>query len=167
MIRWLNQYKKSALFAMACGLVTVLLGVFTLRGYGAAAICAAIALNTLLHYESYFTTLLLEHRKNSNVLAMAIAETILLVFFAIALKSMGWQEIVILFSVYLVFNGTSLMAIPSAFSRYCGIAAAVLGAILFCFGREPGTLSAYLAGINLIVNGAERTIMSILGGKKP
>ena len=166
MTRWLSQYKKSALFAMTCGIVTVLLGILAFAGSGAAAICAVMVLNTVLHYESYFTTLYLEHRKNSNVLAMAISETILLGFLAITLRSMGWQEMVIVFSVYLVFNGTSLMAIPSAFSRYCGIIAAVLGAMLFCFGREPGTMAAVLTGINLIVNGGERIVMSILGGKK-
>lgn len=168
MTGWLSQYKKSAILAMACGLVTAVLGLFAMcgRAQSMAAVAAVMVINTGLHYESYFVTKRMEHRKNTSVLTMAIAETILLTFFALSLARQDWQEFAVLFAVYLVFNGTSLMAIPSAFSRYCGIAAAALGAMLFYFGREPGGLAAILTGINLIVNGAERVVMSILGGKK-
>jgi len=110
--------------------------------------------------------LLTEKRKQGNVLAMAIAETVLLTFFAVTLRHPEWKELIILFSVYLVFNGTSLIAIPSTFARYCGIAATVLSAVLFYFGQEAGALANILVGINLIVNGGERVVMTILGGKK-
>lgn len=168
MKRWILQYKKSALLAMVCGLATVLLGIWAFTGEKASltAIFATMLMNTALHYESYCTTLIFEHRKNTNVLTMAIAETVLLTFFAVALRDLGWREFSLLFSVYLVFNGTSLIAIPSAFSRWCGAAAAALGALLFYFGREPGFAAAVLTGANLIVNGGERMIMSALGGKK-
>lgn len=166
MTAWLSQYKKSAVLAMICGLVTVALGLVAICGQmqSVAAVSIVMVINTALHYESYFVTKLVEHRKNTNVLTMAIAETVLLSFFALCLQD--WQEFSLVFAVYLVFNGTSLMGIPSAFARYCGILAAALGAILYFFGREPGTMAWVITGINLIVNGAERIIMSALGGKK-
>lgn len=165
---WLSQYKKSAILAMACGAVTVLLGIPAMFGAGQsmAAVGVVMVINTALHYESYFVTKQFERRKNTNVLTMAIAETILLSFFALCLARQDWKEFTAVFAVYLVFNGTALMAIPSGFARCCGIAAAVFGALLYYFGREPGMLSWILVGINLIVNGAERVIMSAIGGKK-
>ena len=165
---WILQYKKSAIGAMVCGLVTVLLGLWAFSGEKASmsAVSVTMLINTLLHYESYCTTLFLEHRKNTSVLTMAIAETVLLSFFAIALRDLGWREFILLFSVYLVFNGTSLIASPATFARWCGAAATALGALLFYFGREPGFAAAVLTGVNLIVNGGERVIMSALGGKK-
>ncbi len=168
MKHWILQYKKSALLAMACGLATVLLGIWAFTGEKASltAIFATMLINTALHYESYCTTLIFEHRKNASVLTMAIAETVLLTFFAIALREIGWREFSLLFAVYLVFNGTSLIAIPSLFARCSGAAATALGALLFYFGREPGVAAAVLTGLNLIVNGGERVIMSSLGGKK-
>ncbi len=168
MKRWIQQYKKSAILAMICGLVTVLLGIWAFTGEKASltAVSATMLINTALHYESYCTTLFFEHRKNTSVLTMAIAETVLLSFFVIALRDLGWREFCLLFAVYLVFNGTSLIAIPSTFARWCGAAAAALGALLFYFGREPGFAAAFLTGLNLIVNGGERVIMSALSGKK-
>lgn len=168
MTTWLSQYKKSAILAMTCGLVTVLLGLFAIRGQvqSMAAVAVVMVINTVLHYESYYVTELVEHRKNTNVLTMAIAETILLLFFALCLTEQTWKEFALLFAVYLVFNGTSLIGIPSGFARNCGIVAAALGATLFFLGREPGTLAWILTGLNLIVNGVERIIMSALGGKK-
>ena len=168
MKRWILQYKKSAILAMICGLLTVLLGIWAFTGEKASltAISATMLINTALHYESYCTTLVFERRKNTSVLTMAIAETVLLSFFAIALRDLGWREFSLLFSVYLVFNGTSLIAIPSTFARCCGAAATALGALLFYFGREQGVVAAVLTGVNLIVNGGERMIMSALGGKK-
>lgn len=165
---WLSQYKKSAILAMACGAATVLLGILSMFGAGQsmAAVGVVMVINTVLHYESYFVTKQFERRKNTNVLTMAIAETILLSFFALCLARQDWQEFTAVFAVYLVFNGTALMAIPSGFARSCGIAAAVFGALLYYFGREPGMLSWILVGINLIINGAERVIMSAMGGKK-
>ena len=165
---WLSQYKKSAILAMACGAVTVLLGIPAMFGAGQsmAAVGVVMVINTVLHYESYFVTKQFERRKNTNVLTMAIAETILLSFFALCLSRQDWKEFAAVFAVYLVFNGTALMAIPSGFARCCGIAAAACGALLYYFGREPGMLSWILVGINLIVNGAERIVMSALGGKK-
>ena len=97
---------------------------------------------------------------------MAIAETILLSFFALCLSRQDWKEFAAVFAVYLVFNGTALMAIPSGFARCCGIAAAVFGALLYYFGRENGAQAWIMIGLNLIVNGAERVIMSAMGGKK-
>ncbi len=168
MKRWILQYKKSAILAMICGLVTAMLGIWAFTGEEASriAVFVTMLINTALHCESYCTTLLFEHRKNANVLSMAIAEAILLSFFVIAMRGLGWREFVLLFAVYLVFNGTSLIAIPSAFSRCCGAAAAALGALLFYFGREPGFAAAVLTGLNLILNGGERIVMSALGGKK-
>ena len=168
MIRWLSLYKKSAILAMACGAVTVLLGILAMLGgwQSMAAVGIVMVINTALHYESYIVTKLTDHRKNTNVLTMAIAETILLTFFALCLARQDWKEFAVIFAVYLVFNGTSLIAIPSGFARCCGIAAVACGALLYYFGREPGMLSWILVGINLIVNGAERIVMSALGGKK-
>ncbi len=168
MKHWIQQYKKSAIFACVCGLVTVLLGIWAFTGEKAsqAAVLVTMLINTGLHYESYTTALIFDHKKNTNVLTMAIAETVLLSFFAIALNNLGWREFSLLFAVYLVFNGTSLIAIPSTFARWCGAAAAALGALLFYFGREPGIAAAVLTGVNLIVNGGERVIMSALSGKK-
>ena len=168
MTAWLSQYKKSAILAMICGLVTAGLGLFAILGQAQskAAVAIVMVINMALHYESYFVTKLVEHRKNTNVLTMAIAETILLSFFASCLVQQDWKEFALVFAVYLVFNGTSLMGIPSAFARNCGVLAAALGAILYFFGREPGTAAWILTGINLIVNGAERIVMSALGGKK-
>ena len=165
---WLSQYKKSAILAMACGAVTVLLGIPAMFGAGQsmAAVGVVMVINTVLHYESYFVTKQFERRKNTNVLTMAIAETILLSFFALCLSRQDWKEFAAVFAVYLVFNGTALMAIPSGFARCCGIAAAALGAALFFLGRESGTMAWVVTGINLIVNGAERIIMSAMGGKK-
>lgn len=171
MIGKLKQYKLSALFAMACGLVSVALGFFAMAAPGKEsasyiAVTVTMVINTALHYESCCTSYLTEKRKQPNVLSMAVAESVLLLFFGVCLIEMGWTEFVILFSVYLVFNGTSLAAIPSAFARGCGIVTFVLGAALFFFGREYGTAGAALVGINLIVNGTERMIMSGLNGKK-
>lgn len=168
MTAWLSQYKKSALFAMACGLIAAVLGLVAIRGQGQsmAAVAIVMVINTVLHYESYFVAKFTDHKKNTSVLTMAIAETVLLSFFTLCLVQQDWKEFTLVFAVYLVFNGTSLMAIPSGFARNCGILAAVLGAILYFFGREPGTMAWVLTGINLIVNGAERIIMSALGGKK-
>lgn len=168
MTAWLSQYKKSAILAMICGLVTIAFGLAAILGQAQsmAAVAIVMAINTALHYESYIVTKLVEHRKNANVLTMAIAETILLAFFAVSLVQQDWTEFVQLFAVYLVFNGTSLMGIPSGFARGCGILAAALGAFLYFFGQAPGTPARLLIGINLIVNGAERIIMSALGGKK-
>lgn len=168
MISWLSLYKKSAILAMACGAVTVLLGIPAMFGAGQsmAAVGVVMVINTALHYESYIATKITEHRKNTNVLTMAIAETVLLTFFALCLARQDWQEFAAVFAVYLVFNGASLIAIPSGFACCCGIAAAVFGALLYYFGREPGMLSWILVGLNLIVNGAERIIMSAMGGKK-
>lgn len=164
----LSQYKKSAILAMICGMVTIAFGMAAIFGQAQsmAAVVIVMAINTALHYESYIVTKLVEHKKNTNVLTMAIAETILLPFFAVSLVQQEWQEFVAVFAVYLVFNGTSLMAIPSGFARNCGILAAALGAALFFLGREPGTMAWVVTGLNLIVNGAERIIMSAMGGKK-
>ena len=168
MISWLSLYKKSAIFAMACGAVTVLLGILAMLGawQSMAAVGIVMVINTALHYESYIVTKLTDHRKNTNVLTMAIAETILLPFFALCLARQDWQGFAAVFAVYLVFNGTSLMAVPSSFARNCGILAAALGAALFFLGREPGAMAWVVTGLNLIVNGAERVIMSAMGGKK-
>lgn len=168
MTAWLSRYKKSAILAMACGAVTVLLGIPAMFGAGQsmAAVGVVMVINTALHYESYFVTKQFERRKNTNVLTMAIAETILLSFFALCLARQDWQEFAAVFAVYLVFNGTALMAIPSGFARCCGIAAAVFGALLYYFGRENGAQAWIMIGLNLIVNGAERVIMSAMGGKK-
>ena len=171
MIGRLKQYKWSALLAMACGLMTVALGIFAMAAPGKEsashiAVMGTMVINTALHYESYYTAWKTENRKQGNVLSMAVAESVLLLFFGVCLTNMGWTEFVILFSVYLVFNGTSLTAIPSSFARGCGVTALVLGAALFFFGREPGTAGAALVGVNLIVNGGERVIMSGLNGKK-
>ena len=168
MTAWLSQYKKSAILAMACGVIAALLGIAAMLGQMQSlfAVSAVMIINTALHYESYFVTKHFEHIKNTNVLTMAIAETILLVFFAVSLVQQDWQEFAAVFAVYLVFNGTSLMAIPSGFARCCGIAAAALGAALFFLGRESGTMAWVVTGLNLIVNGAERIIMSAMGGKK-
>lgn len=168
MTAWLSRYKKSAILAMACGAVTVLLGIPAMFGAGQsmAAVGVVMVINTVLHYESYFVTKHFEHIKNTNVLTMAIAETILLSFFALCLSRQDWKEFAAVFAVYLVFNGTALMAIPSGFARCCGIAAAVFGALLYYFGRENGAQAWIMIGLNLIVNGAERVIMSAMGGKK-
>ena len=165
---WLSQYKKSAILAMACGAVTVLLGIPAMFGAGQsmAAVGVVMVINTALHYESYFVTKQFERRKNTNVLTMAIAETILLSFFALCLARQDWKEFTAVFAVYLVFNGTALMAITSGFARCCGIAAAVFGALLYYFGRENGAQAWIMIGLNLIINGAERIIMSAMGGKK-
>ena len=55
---WLSQYKKSAILAMACGAVTVLLGIPAMFGAGQsmAAVGVVMVINTVLHYESYFVT---------------------------------------------------------------------------------------------------------------
>lgn len=170
MRRWLCRYKSSALFAMICGALTMLLGIvsmiFRREAVSYGAVTAVMIINTALHYESFFSALRREKKRQSNVLSMAIAETVLLLFLAVTLRAMGWREFVILISVYLVFNGTSLMGIPSAFSQGCGMLASVLGAALFLLGRQYNSAASFLAGINLIVNGAERIGMSILGGKK-
>lgn len=168
MTAWLFRYKKSAILAMVCGVIAALLGIAAMLGQMQSlfAVSAVMIINTALHYESYFVTKHFEHKKNTNVLTMAIAETILLSFFALCLVRQDWQEFAAVFAVYLVFNGTALMTIPSGFARSCGIAAAVFGALLYYFGREPGMLSWILVGINLIINGAERIIMSAMGGKK-
>ncbi len=169
MIGKLKQYKWSALLAMACGLVTVALGIFAIAGNERAAYIAVVGtmvINTALHYESCCTAWKTERKKQPNVLSMAVAESVLLLFLGVCLTKMGWTEFVILFSVYLVFNGTSLTAIPSAFARGCGIATLVLGAALFFFGRESDTVGSALVGVNLIANGAERVILSGLNGKK-
>ncbi len=171
MIETLRQYKWSALLAMACGLVSAALGIFAMAAPGKEnasylAVMATMVMNTALHYESCCTSYIREKRKQPNVLSMAVAESVLLLFFGVCLVKMGWTEFVILLSVYLVFNGTSLTAIPSAFARGCGIVTIVLGAALFLFGRESGPAGAVLVDVNLIVNGAERIIMSGLNGKK-
>ena len=166
----MNQYKKTAIFSMACGSIAVLLGFIALmwrrESVSYLAVGTTMVINTVLHFESYISELRLENRRQPNTLAMAITEMFLLVFFAVCLKDMGWCEFIILFSTYLVFNGTSLMAIPSPFARYCGATAALLGGTQFLFGREFGTIAAVFVGANLILNGGERIVMSALGGKK-
>lgn len=171
MIETLKQYKWSALLAMACGLVSAALGFFAMAAPGKESVSyltvmATMVMNTALHCESCCTSYIMEKRKQLNVLSMAVAESILLLFFGVCLMKMGWTEFVILFSVYLVFNGASLAAIPSAFARGCGVVTIVLGAAQFLFGRESGPAGTALVGINLIVNGTERIIMSGLNGKK-
>jgi len=166
----MSQYKKSAVFAMACGSVTALLGIIAMVGRQESlsyiAVGATMVINTVLHFESYISGVLCENRRQSNTLAMGVTEAVLLLFFAAGLPTMGWREFVVLFSCYLVFNGASLMVIPSAVARSCGIAAVTLDAAQFLFGRGFGTPAAVLVGANLFLNGAERIVMSALGGKK-
>lgn len=168
MVKSLKQYKPSALLAAFCGIVTMLLGIVAAAAYriqivSCVAIGSTMVINCALHLESY----LVNKRNGSrqpNVLTMVIAEGISLLFMSSCFGD--WKGLMILFSFYLVFNGASLMAIPSKFAVYCGGVAILMGVLLYFFGCSWCTWAALLVGINLLVNGAERVIMSLMGGKQ-
>lgn len=171
MVKSLKQYKPSALLAAFCGIVTMALGMIAAAAHRIQTVsCAAIGItmviNFALHLESYLVNKRAGYRQ-ANVLTMVIAEGIGLLFMAACLwTNPDWENLIIIFSFYLVFNGASLMAIPSKFAVYCGGIAMLMGVLLYFFGCSWGTCAALLVGINLLVNGFERVIMSLLGGKK-
>ncbi len=166
----MKGYKKSTLIAMACGALTLLLGVtaavFPRESVCSLVVTVTVLVNALLHFESYVSTLRLENRAMPNVLAMAITETVLLVFFLVCIQSQGWPEFEILFCAYLVFNATSLMVIPSTMARNFGISALVMAVLLFMLGRTFTRNAGVLTGLNLVLNGGERILMSVKEGKR-
>lgn len=171
MVKSLKQYKPSALLAAFCGIVTMVLGVIAAAAHRNQTVsCAAIGItmvtNCALHLESYLVNKRAGYRQ-ANVLTMAITEAISLLFMAVCFgPDLDWKALIVLFSFYLVFNGASLVAIPSKFAVSCGSIAVMMGALLYFFGCNWDTCAALLVGVNLLVNGFERVIMSLMGGKK-
>lgn len=171
MVNRLKQYKPSALLAAFCGIVTMVLGIIAaaahrIQNVSCAAIGITMVINFALHLESYLVNKRMGNRQ-SNVLTMVITEGIALLFIVVRiLPNLDWKAFMVLFSFYLVFNGASLMAIPSKFAVCCGSIAVLTGTLLYFFGCRWSSCSAVLVGINLLVNGFERVIMSLMGGKK-
>lgn len=171
MVKPLKQYKPSALLAAFCGIVTMALGMIAAAAHriqivSCTAIGITMVINFALHLESYLVNKRAGYRQ-ANVLTMVITEGIALLLMTTCFwPVLDWKGLMILFSFYLVFNGASLMAIPSKFAVYCGCIAVLTAVLLFFFSGSWGTCAALLVGINLLVNGFERVIMSLLGGKK-
>ena len=182
MTDFLKAYKPSAVLAMACGIVTILLGIAagivglammaSAAGIAAQICCRWLILVTLLinlglHIESYITNIRVYNRRQDNVLAMVLVEAGYLVILICSMFSpMDWTMEATLFAAYIWVNASSLAAMPVKFARNCGIVAMATAAAMYLFGRSWSAAAACMVAICLIVNGYERLRMSLMGGKK-
>lgn len=176
---------NGALLAVFCGVVTIILSIITaicgipgiLMDGGQKMACLAIIVTILinwgLHIESYINNIKAYQRRQGNVLTIALVETGYILFlthyFTQQIQNgtnMGWQIFAIMFAGYIWVNAASLIAIPISIAKSFGIIVFATAVLMYLFGQQWSWATAWIIAICLFVNGYERVVMSMRGGRK-
>lgn len=167
-----NKEPKGTI-SIVCGIITIILGLaicFTSDNqvFAYVFLTLNIVLNLYLHCESYISNKKIG-KSQSGVLTIIVVEVafmVLLLVSGVQMFTQGvesfWENLMIVFSCYLVINGALLIAIPIKFAFYSGLSAIGTAVLVFIFADSWGNIPAIVLGVSFIVNGSERVVMAQL-----
>ncbi len=159
--------------AIIGGIFTILLGVISsftgnLRWMTYLCILLSMIANLFVHGESYLRNLWAGKRQD-NVLTITISEAVIVLLMILEgirmLKQSdgnSWNMLLAVFAAYLIFNGASLLAFPIHVAKVSGVIAIISGSFVYFSTDVAGTYSAVIIGFSMVINGAERLMMSLM-----